>query len=263
MTAPAAVMREYLPCPELRPYVCSYLWITFEGEEPERTIVRVLPDGAQETRFNLTDPLLNRMIAGGQPSITFFFGDPWKIRNGRRTAPALRTSCVVGATTRAGTVEFGRRADALGVLFRASVAHVFLRVPADSLTDEIVPLDDVWGPVARTLEARLAEPRTAAERIHALEKELLRRLRAARWIDTGLQPITKLIESERGAVAVEWLSRASGMSRQHLARKFREQVGVTPKQFCRFARFNALMSHVYQTAQANWATAAAEFGYYD
>ena len=263
MPAPAAVMREYLPCPELRPYVCCYVWFTFEGEEPERTIVRVLPDGTQESQFNLADPLLTRMIPGGHQSITFFFGDPWRFRNGSRAALASRTSWVMGATTQPGTIEFGRRADAFGVLFHPGRAHIFLRVPADSLTDEIVALDDLWGPVARTLEAQLAELPTVAQKIRVLEKELLRRLRAARWIDAGLQPITDLIQRERGGVSVEWLSQASGMSRQHLARKFRQQVGVTPKQFCRFARFHALVSHIYQNPQVDWARAAAELGYYD
>ena len=38
---------------------------------------------------------------------------------------------------------------------------------------------------------------------------------------------------------------------------------VTPKQFCRFARFHALVRHVFLNPQVDWATAAAELGYYD
>ncbi len=263
MPSPAAVMREYLPCAELRPYVCGYMWFTFEDEEPERTIVRVLPDGTRESRFNLADPLVTRMIPGGPESISFNFGDPWKVRNGLGAAKVLGSSWVMGTTTRLGIVEFGRRTEALGVLFRPGQAHAFFRSSADSLTDEIFALDELWGPMARALEARLAELPTEAGKIRVLEKELLRRLRGTRCIGTSLQPITDLIEHERGGVSVAWLSQVSGVSRQHLARKFRQQIGVTPKQFCRFARFYALMGHVYVNSQMDWAAAATELGYYD
>ena len=263
MTAPAAVFRTFTPCPELRRYIFAYMWFTFEGEQPARTFDRKLPDGTIESRFNLADPLLTRMLPGGCPSLSFNFGDPWKLQKGSRAPMTLLTRYVMGPATRPGVVEFGRRAAALGVMFQPTFAGIFLNASADWLTDEIVSLDDLWGPEAKSLEVYLAGLRSVPEKIRALEKELLRRLHAARWIDTSLQPITDLIQRERGGVSVEWLSKASGLSRQHLTRKFRQQVGVTPKQYCRFARFHALLNRVYFHSQVNWASVAAEYGYYD
>jgi len=263
MPAPAAVFRSYLPCAELRPYICGYMTFTTEGEEPDRTVTRLLPGGMHESRFNSADPLLTSMPPAAFQCIAFNFGDPWKIRYGRRSILAPWTSWVSGATTERGHFDYPLRADSLDVLFHPGAAHAFLRVPADALTDRMVALDELWGPAARSLTSQLAELRTAGEKIGVLERELLGRLRAARWMDQSLQPLTKLIERERGAVSVEWLSQASGLSRQHLTRKFREQVGVSPKQFCRFTRFQALLNSAYASAQPDWAALAAEFGYYD
>ena len=263
MPTPAAVFRTYASCPELRPYVCGYLTLAREGAEPERTTLRVLPDGSHESRFNSADPLLTCMPPAAHQCISFNFGDPWRIRHGSRPTLTPRTGWVSGATTQRGTFDIPRRADTLDVLFHTGVAHNFLRVPADALTDQVVALDELWGPAARTLVAQLTECSAVAERIRVLERELLRRVRALRWMDADLQPLTRLIERERGAVSVEWLSRLSGLSRQHLARKFRQQVGVSPKLFCRYARFHALLNHAYVTPQADWAALAAEFGYYD
>lgn len=263
MPAPAAVFRTYVPCPELRPYVCGYLTLTREGAEPERTTLRVLPDGSHESRFNSADPLLTTMPPAAHLCISFNFGDPWKIRSGSRSTLAPRSGWVSGATTERGTFDIPRRAETIDVLFHSGVAHNFLRVPANALTDQTVALDELWGPGARTLAAQLAECSAPAERIRVLERELVRRLRALRWMNTDLQPITRMIERERGGVSVEWLSRLSGISRQHLARKFRQQVGVSPKQFCRYARFHGLLNYAYTTPQADWAALAAEFGYYD
>ena len=263
MPAPAAVFRTYPACPELRPYICGYMTLTLEGAEPERTTLRSLPDGSHESRFNSADPLLTCMPPAAHQCIAFNFGDPWRIRSGSRQMVMPRAGWVSGATTERGTFDVPRRAETLDVMFNTGVAHNFFRVPADALTDQVVALDDLWGPAARTLTAQLAELPTFADRIRVLEKELLRRLRAMRWMDTSLQPVTRFVERERGAVSVEWLSRISGISRQHLARKFRQQVGVSPKQFCRYARFHALLNHAYVTPQADWAVLAAEFGYYD
>jgi AraC-like DNA-binding protein len=263
MTAPAAVLREYPPCAALRPYVCGYMSFALEGEEPERTTVRVLADGTQESRYNLADPLLKRIIPAGHHTITFQFCDPWTFQRGPTPAVALPQSFVMGAVTRPGLLEFGTQGDALGVMFNPGYAHIFLRTSADSLTDQAIALDAVWGRAAERLEMRLAAAATVAEKIDVLECELLRRLGAAHSIDTSLQPITEVIERERGSVSVEWLSRISGMSRQHLARKFRQQIGVSPKQFCRFARFQGLMTRLYGDAKRDWARAAAELGYYD
>jgi AraC-like DNA-binding protein len=263
MPAPAAVFRTYPACPELRPYICGYLTLTREGAEPARTTLRVLADGSHESRFSSADPLLTCMPPAAHHCISFNFGDPWKIRRGSRTALAPRTGWVSGATTQPGTLDIPRHAETIDVLFHAGVAHNFLRVPSDALTDQVLALSDLWGPEARTLVAQLAECSSAAGRIRVLEAELLRRVRALRWMDTALQPIARLIERERGIVTVERLSRLSGLSRQHLARKFRRQVGVSPKQFCRCTRFHALLNHAYVTPQPDWAALAAEFGYYD
>jgi len=263
MPAPAAVFRTYPACPELRPYICGYMTLTREGTELERTTLRTLPDGSHESRVNSADPLLTTMPPAAHQCISFNFGDPWRIRHGGRFMLTPRTGWVSGATTERGTLDLPRHAETLDVLFNTGVAHNFLGIPADALTDQVVPLDEMWGSAAHTLAAQLAECSEAAERIRVLERELLRRLRALRWMNVELGPLTRLIERERGIVTVERLSRLSGVSRQHLARKFRQQVGVSPKQFCRFTRFHALLNHAYAAPQNDWAALAAEFGYYD
>lgn len=53
------------------------------------------------------------------------------------------------------------------------------------------------------------------------------------------------------------------MTRQHLTRRFKRQVGVAPKQFCRLTRFRALFEAVYSSPRVDWAAAAVDCGYYD
>jgi transcriptional regulator GlxA family with amidase domain len=58
------------------------------------------------------------------------------------------------------------------------------------------------------------------------------------------------------------LADSAGVSRQHLARVFRERIGVTPKAFCQLARFQSGL--VYAGCNdVEWADAALAMGYAD
>ena len=62
---------------------------------------------------------------------------------------------------------------------------------------------------------------------------------------------------------VRRLADAAGVSRQHLTRVFREVVGVSPKRYCRLARFQAGLAYVRPGADVQWAQVAAALGYAD
>jgi AraC-like DNA-binding protein len=66
-----------------------------------------------------------------------------------------------------------------------------------------------------------------------------------------------------GRVTVESLARASGVSRQHLARVFRERIGVGPKLYSRLARFQSVLSYSGVRASIDWALAALDMGFAD
>ena len=69
-----------------------------------------------------------------------------------------------------------------------------------------------------------------------------------------------------GSLGITRLAPALGVTRQHLARRFAQLVGVSPKTFARVVR----LGRVVERARAvpvgeavNWSAIAAELGYYD
>jgi AraC-like DNA-binding protein len=102
-----------------------------------------------------------------------------------------------------------------------------------------------------------------------IESNLLQRLgRSGETGGVDIAGLTRWIERMRGQVSVEELARAAGVSRQHLTRVFRHSVGVTPKIYCRLARFQATLGFFtdpYAGAgdRVDWAQVAAEGGYAD
>ena len=64
-------------------------------------------------------------------------------------------------------------------------------------------------------------------------------------------------------MTVQRLADAAGVSRQHLRRMFQQMIGVSPKRYCRLARFQAGLIYAGAGPGVKWAEVAIELGYAD
>lgn len=244
MAQVASAYREYPPCGALRQYVQCY-WTRIAGgvklQAPD--VHRVLPDGCIDIVFN--------------------FGEPWV--EGNRTGIYVHPerSYLVGTMTRSLLVERVNRTQFLGVRFQPGKARAFLDLFAAEVTNQSTGLENIWGNETRRLEERLAEVSSTQERIALLEAELLGRCRPRVSGDAYVDSAVDLILRSRGSVPVEVVSTSVGISRQHLARRFEEHVGIRPKLFARVIRFKSLIECASHPKFVEWAAAALEQGYYD
>jgi AraC-like DNA-binding protein len=95
-----------------------------------------------------------------------------------------------------------------------------------------------------------------------LEDELRRRL----CVTAGLRLVrhtSGVIAAERGAVAIGDLSVAAGVSSTHLAKRFKELIGVTPKRLARTYRFAATVRAIDPAGPVDWVDLAGRAGYFD
>jgi AraC-like DNA-binding protein len=229
--------RELTPHPALRAHVDRFWIRTPEAPgarlEAEVAPVRILPDGCIDVLIDLPTGVAR----------------------------------VVGAMTRA--VSFDAESSRIAaVRFRPGGAAPFLRVTAAELTDRVVDSGQLG---ARWLDASGAgndpafsdpacdDPARAA--LRELERELLERVSSAA-LERGAQHATRRLLAAR-APGIDALARELGHSRQHLARLFREHVGVSPKHFARVARLQRAIDHVQRAPRAGLAGAALDLGYYD
>ncbi|GAB7051586.1 DUF6597 domain-containing transcriptional factor [Catenuloplanes indicus] len=167
-------------------------------------------------------------------------GVPFRIRGGADRATAeYADGCVITTPTRAFEFGYPSRTGSVGAHVKPWGLAPFLPMPAAELCDRPVTLEQVWGrPAVAELRDRLA----AADRPHRmltlLEEELLRRLRET----TGLGLVRRtggVIAATGGAVPIGGLRDAAGVSSTHLAQRFKELIGVTPKRLARTHRFAA------------------------
>jgi AraC-like DNA-binding protein len=158
---------------------------------------------------------------------------------------------IVGTMTRPLLLPAGRAPAYFGVRFRPGRAAAVLRLPLHEITDRRVPLGDA------TLADHVAAARTAEARVAAVEAWLAQRVgEPDRRLDRAVELLAAGRSVDAAAAEVNW-------SRQHLRRRFLDQVGIGPKTFARVARFQRLLGRVRGRVSLDWAAEAAEAGYFD
>jgi methylphosphotriester-DNA--protein-cysteine methyltransferase len=171
------------------------------------------------------------------------------------------TAEVFGAKSSALVVEDAEPMDKIAVRLRPGAAARWLGVPAHTLTDRAVPLDALWGRMARELTARLVEQRGRAAQRSLVEAALLTRVAHAAapvpWVEMAVSTIC----ASGGNGAIRAVARGLGVSERRLERAFREHVGVGPRRFARSVRLGRARSAL--ACGASQLEAALAAGYYD
>jgi len=224
------------PDPRLADYVAS-IWVQEVRWMGHDTPTLILPDGSAD--------------------LVFEFGEPFR-RVDDYGETLLPPQMILGPRTRPFAVRATGDAGLVIVRFFPWGAAALLG-SLNELADDEIDL----GAVAGSERARLVGERvwgSRAERVRVVEKFLIDRL-PRRLPDRRVRVAIERLQRVRGSATVASLAREVGVSRRHLVRLFREQVGLTPKVMARVVRFQ----HVTALRRRGWkwSVAAAACGYAD
>jgi AraC-like DNA-binding protein len=172
-------------------------------------------------------------------------------------------SIIVGMSTRYSILETASVRSAIGVVFRSAGARVFFDPRADEFCNRTVSLDQVWNAASGTLRDHLLEVTTPAARLRVLETELERRLGNVTEMHNAVRYALGEFGRNPNATGILEVASDTGLSRRRLTELFREQVGLTPKVYCRLFRFQGVVRRIASGAPIDWAQVSVEGGYYD
>ena len=257
--------REFEPCEALRPHVRAFFTFTAPPEEMPEINSAPYRRNAREVICREGDPFWSALFADGHVSVIFCFGPGYRVDRLWVPSAGGFGSHVIGAMTAVRMTSPGNPLLQIGAYLRAGKARLFTGVPACELTDRIVALEDLWGFDATALEADLFEAQGDTRRIDRLESAFLRRaiVGQSQDIDKNLQRLSASILRLQGQLTVKGMAEQAGVSRQYLTRAFRDHIGVTPKMYCRLARFQAALAYASGNENVDWADAAVRMGYTD
>ena len=165
---------------------------------------------------------------------------------------------LVGTMTSARRFAFAAGDFQFGVRFRPGMSQAFLQVPALDTTDQLITLSGIWGADARRLTGQISEAQSVKQCIGLLEA----RLANPREI-TLVQRLCAWIVQQSGQVRIDDLAFQAGLSARQMRRLFLDQVGLSPKHFCRVIRFRSSLPRLTQASRSDWAQVALDCGYYD
>jgi len=248
--------------PRLRPYVHGYF----------------------ATSSSLVRPARERHLPAAEVPMVLNFGASHTRVDGPGGAPQrLDHAWVTGLQTRHHVGEAIGERRFMVVRFTPLGAHLFLHLPMDSLTDRVVPLEQIDPRVAALVSDRVMVARGWAERFDAMERLICSRA-ADRAVPTPVERAWNGLVRTRGQAPVGSLAAGAGCSHRHLIQQFRACIGLPPKKAAMLLRFNRSIGAVTRDGLADapnrpylegsappgadafgasWAQIAAACGYFD
>ncbi len=222
------------------------IWLCRSDQRP-RALERVLPSGAAQLIVNLAEDETRLYKPSGDGLV------------------CLRSpgSILTGITTRAQIIDTDEQAFVAGVAFRPGGTVPFTAAPARELSDVDVPLEALWGR-QRTgrIREQLLGARDPQAALDALEAALLDLRR-----DKAAHPAVRFALSEfraRPSVArIRVVTDAIGLSPKRFIERFKGEVGVTPKRYCRLLRFQRVVTRAHERGRTDWTELALACGYFD
>jgi AraC-like DNA-binding protein len=219
--------------PHLRELVHSYVGYT------ERTVA----------------PLRRREVPSGFITLIISFGDPMRVTIGPGQTV---TSFVAGLHEQPAITEHAGRQQGIEIRLTPLGGYALLHTPMHLLANTVVDLPALVG---GSLVDRLACAPDWAARFALLDTALAGLLDAGRPAAPEVAWAWHRLRASAGRISVADLTGEVGWSRRHLAARFREQVGLTPKAAARVLRFERALGLLRPGSSLAGVAVAA--GFYD
>jgi AraC-like DNA-binding protein len=242
-TARTVIFVTRRPAPPLDAHIDA-IWLFHCAARPF-TLERVLPTGGAQLIVNLTEDQTRTYDAA----------------TGRRRE--LPGSTMGGVNTRFQIIDTAEQEHVAGVAFRPGGTTAFFPTPASVLTDIDAPLDTLWGARATArLREQLLEATTPEAALDVLEWTLraayLGRARHPA-VAFALDAFTRRPDIGR----VGDVTSAIALSPKRFIERFKTEVGVTPKRYCRLLRFQHAVRRAHTARVVDWTDVAVACGYFD
>lgn len=249
MTKTAMIYRTYVPQSPLLQFV-EFLWMR-EGDHLSPAQTRLLPMGTVELVINLHEDII-----------------PLFDRQSRVQQGSTNGIMLSGTHSESFIAHVDSKISVMGVHFRPGGA-VFFGLPAGELHNKNISLDELWQGHAAELRDRLLQAFTPETRFGVLENFLMQMLRSPSRhpaVDFALQQFQRTAKGSAArtpTVSISAVTDQIGFSTRHFNQLFRDQVGVTPKLFCRVQRFQQVLDLLSGKTQVDWMDIVFTCGYFD
>ncbi len=221
------------------------LWSVASARTPHR-LERVLPTGTAQLVLNLAADRINTYDGhAGVPTGS----EPGSILSGPRSTVAV--------------IDGDAQYDVVGACIVPGGLPMLAPAAAYEMAEADIPLDALWSDaIVSRLRDRLHAATTAAARLDVLEAGLIEQMRPRR-LHPAVASALDAFARHPSAARVDRVVRESGFSARYLIDRFKAQVGLTPKRYCRVQRFQLAVARAHRGHAEEWADLALDCGFCD
>jgi AraC-like DNA-binding protein len=218
----------------------------FFSDAPPHRKERIVPSGTVELVFNLAEDQIRIYDAKQHTRCNRF---PGAVFSGTYAQPFV--------------IDTMEHASIVGVHFKPGGAFPFLGLPANEFTNSHVELETLWGKSASELRERLCAAANPSQRFHILENTLITCLNGALNAHRAVQAALNIFERGATGTTIREVAAHLGLSERHFINVFSNQVGMTPKLYCRVRRFQRALESMRKSTMPDWADVVVGCGYFD
>lgn len=224
--------------------IVNYYWTLIVPYDPSNTRQKIIPDGFIEMSFNLGDPI--KRYTSDNEYITH--------------PPAM----VMGQRTNSYFIEPMGNVDTFSVCFYPYGFANFVTTPLENLVDKEVPIKDLFGaPLASKLEKNIANARNTQERIDVIEAFLINKLNENITVESIVKKTVDLLMITNGKFTISSIMKEDLHKRRQLERKFKKQIGISPKKLSKVIRLQAALKIMLSDEHDKLTNVAYESDYFD
>lgn len=206
--------------------------------------------------------VLQPVPARSPQAIEITFGTPYTVhRLDRGTAEQAHSIALIGAQTfrRVDLVMQGK-VDAFTIVFQPGGLFMLFALPGEVLTNDHFEGESALGRRVGELARRLGDVTRFCDRIR-IANEYFCAMRPNAI--AGMPEAAAAILSRSGCVRVSEMARSAGLGIRQFERRFRYEIGVSPKLYARIARFEAALRRKTAAPTMTWTDIAHALHYYD
>jgi len=233
------------PAPPLNSHV-EAIWFCRSEARP-RTLERILPTGSAQLIVNLAE---------------------YETRMYELTAHGLACrvssgSILAGISTRFQIIDTAEQQHVAGVVFRPGGTLPFVAPPAAELCNADVELESLCGRSGASLlrEQLLASTHPEAA-LDVLEHWLTAIFRKRSCHPAVVFALAEF-NAEPSMSRIDAVKEVISLSPKRFIERFKSEVGVTPKRYCRLLRFQSAVARAHRAESINFTHLALECGYFD
>jgi AraC-like DNA-binding protein len=148
------------------------------------------------------------------------------------------------------------------VEFSPRGAYRFFHLSLNDIKNQIHPLTDILGTIAKKLEEQISNIQMVNDKVALLQRFLLKQF-MKQAEDSIFEYCIAKITSSKGKIIIQELEKKTGYSSRWLNMKFKEKLGISPKNLSTIIRFNQYYNAVANNKEMDFMQNAFYDHYYD